>query len=139
MDLHGNTPPTPPSKVETAPPPLDERTQRLKDALHQRLKSNEGRLTGKPFDTDTLAEVVAVCLVAAEETGGSRGALLETLRPDPKPTGGFDPLWGSKTYELVVDRETQGIKCLRCERTSYHPEDVRHLYCGNCHEFHNES
>jgi hypothetical protein len=25
--------------------------------------------------------------------------------------------------------------CPACHRTSYHPEDVRHKYCGNCHEF----
>lgn len=28
------------------------------------------------------------------------------------------------------------IVCPRCGRTSYHPEDVRQRYCGNCHQFH---
>lgn len=25
--------------------------------------------------------------------------------------------------------------CPKCTRTSHHPEDVRHGYCGACHEF----
>lgn len=25
--------------------------------------------------------------------------------------------------------------CPRCSRTSHHPEDERHGYCGNCHDF----
>jgi hypothetical protein len=27
------------------------------------------------------------------------------------------------------------ITCPRCNMTSYHPEDIRHGYCGNCHAF----
>lgn len=30
---------------------------------------------------------------------------------------------------------TPSITCPVCERTSYHPEDVRQGYCGNCHAF----
>ena len=37
-------------------------------------------------------------------------------------------------YEIV--EEGQAIKCLTCGMTSWHPEDVRHRYCGNCHVFH---
>ena len=28
------------------------------------------------------------------------------------------------------------ITCPQCGRTSYHPQDIRHMYCGNCHQFH---
>ena len=28
------------------------------------------------------------------------------------------------------------IQCLKCDRKSYHPEDIRQKYCGNCHVFH---
>lgn len=28
------------------------------------------------------------------------------------------------------------ITCPRCQRTSYHPEDIRQRYCGHCHAFH---
>jgi hypothetical protein len=28
------------------------------------------------------------------------------------------------------------ITCPKCHLTSYHPEDVRQRYCGNCHQFH---
>lgn len=30
------------------------------------------------------------------------------------------------------------ITCPECGMTSHHPEDVRHRYCGRCHQFHNE-
>lgn len=43
-----------------------------------------------------------------------------------------------KTYQIVKspDGKQEGIKCLVCGMTSYHPKDVEELYCGNCHEFH---
>ncbi len=39
-----------------------------------------------------------------------------------------------KTYEIIEDGKA--IKCLNCGLTSWHPKDVQHRYCGNCHEFH---
>jgi hypothetical protein len=27
------------------------------------------------------------------------------------------------------------ITCPKCGMTSYHPEDVKQGYCGNCHDF----
>jgi hypothetical protein len=27
------------------------------------------------------------------------------------------------------------FQCPKCKKTSHHPEDERHGYCGNCHEF----
>lgn len=27
------------------------------------------------------------------------------------------------------------ITCTQCWMTSYHPDDVKHGYCGNCHSF----
>ena len=30
------------------------------------------------------------------------------------------------------------ITCPFCKRVSYHPEDVRHRYCGACHRFHDD-
>ena len=29
-----------------------------------------------------------------------------------------------------------GIKCRKCGLTSWNENDVRALYCGNCHKFH---
>lgn len=39
-------------------------------------------------------------------------------------------------FELVETNGQQGIKCLDCGLTSYHPKDIEHKYCGNCHKFH---
>ena len=115
---------------------LDERTQALKDAMLTRLRQHEGRLSGRPFDTDCMAEVVALCLMALQDAGGLLGPLKERLRPDPRKVGGFDPLWGTKTYELVMDRGQPGIRCLRCNNVSFHPKDIENRFCGHCDEFH---
>jgi protein-arginine kinase activator protein McsA len=39
-----------------------------------------------------------------------------------------------ETYRITEDGKA--IICLLCGRTSYNFEDVRRLYCGNCHRFH---
>jgi anaerobic ribonucleoside-triphosphate reductase len=31
--------------------------------------------------------------------------------------------------------DAQGFTCPRCGRTSYHPDDRRHGYCGACHDW----
>jgi len=43
-------------------------------------------------------------------------------------------------YQIITDDKGNAvaIKCLQCGMTSYHPEDVRHHYCGNCHVFHDD-
>lgn len=46
-----------------------------------------------------------------------------------------DPALGVR-YRLLD--EGQAIDCLRCGMISYHPEDVRHRYCGHCHRFHHD-
>jgi ribosomal protein L37E len=43
---------------------------------------------------------------------------------------------GGPTYEIA--KEGKGIKCLRCERTSWSSEDVKQKYCGACNAFHTE-
>lgn len=35
---------------------------------------------------------------------------------------------------LTINNQ-RGIRCMRCEITSYHPMDIEHLYCGKCHRF----
>lgn len=44
----------------------------------------------------------------------------------------------SKGYVFVVSERMhqKGIKCLTCNRTSYHPEDIKNLFCGFCNKFH---
>lgn len=42
----------------------------------------------------------------------------------------------NKTYEIM--NNGAAIKCSMCGLTSYHPDDVKHRYCGNCHLFHDD-
>lgn len=42
----------------------------------------------------------------------------------------------TRTYELVVEEQRTGIKCLVCGLVSWHPMDVLMLYCGKCHRWH---
>jgi hypothetical protein len=39
-----------------------------------------------------------------------------------------------KTYRI----DGKSITCLLCGLTSHNPNDVRYLYCGNCHVFHED-
>lgn len=36
---------------------------------------------------------------------------------------------------LVADGSATAFTCPRCGRTSHHPQDVEHGYCGACHDF----
>jgi hypothetical protein len=47
---------------------------------------------------------------------------------------GKPPQAPERTYRVSADGKS--ITCLRCGLTSWHPEDVRQVYCGNCHRFH---
>jgi hypothetical protein len=42
---------------------------------------------------------------------------------------------------LIITRPNgaQGILCMTCGRASWHLEDVRQRYCGNCHVFHEDN
>lgn len=49
----------------------------------------------------------------------------------------------AKSYELGAGCSTNGscgewIKCLICNRTSYHPQDVKERYCSRCKRFHED-
>lgn len=106
-------------------------TEMLFQAFREELKSHKESLSGRPFNTDTLAEVLALCLSVYEKNRG------ELPKPSPpKKKSGFDPLWSQNSYELVEDRGVAGIRCTTCNHTSYHPEDVRNRYCGYCHSYH---
>ena len=46
-----------------------------------------------------------------------------------------------RTYIIRDDPRAisgQSIQCLICGRTSHHPDDVKHRYCGYCHRFHED-
>jgi hypothetical protein len=40
------------------------------------------------------------------------------------------------TYEIL--NHGKAIKCLRCNRISHNPNDIRERYCANCHVFHED-
>ena len=44
------------------------------------------------------------------------------------------------TYSLTRSSsgEPIAIQCLVCERTSYHPDDVKHRFCACCGVFHDD-
>ena len=46
-----------------------------------------------------------------------------------------------KQYQILLngDGVAHAIKCHTCGLTSYHPEDVRHRYCGKCNVFHEDA
>lgn len=39
-------------------------------------------------------------------------------------------------YHFVQGPHATGITCHACNKTSYHPQDVKERYCGGCHVFH---
>jgi hypothetical protein len=46
-----------------------------------------------------------------------------------------------QTYIILVGAtptDPPAIKCLICERVSYHPKDISERYCGFCHRFHDD-
>jgi len=47
-------------------------------------------------------------------------------------------LYGGPVIRFVVLNEGQAIKCLTCEHTSWHPEDVKQRFCGYCKVFHDD-
>lgn len=44
-----------------------------------------------------------------------------------------------QTCELVIVDGFRGIKCLRCGKTSFHPQDIYQRYCARCNRFHDEA
>lgn len=38
----------------------------------------------------------------------------------------------------MIRIKKDSITCPQCQMTSYHPEDIKQKYCGNCHQFHSE-
>lgn len=43
------------------------------------------------------------------------------------------------TYKISRNEDNvERITCLICNMTSYHPQDIKHKYCGMCHDFHSQ-
>lgn len=40
------------------------------------------------------------------------------------------------TYEILTINDQQVIMCLVCGWSSYNTKDIKQLYCGHCHQWH---
>lgn len=67
-----------------------------------------------------------------------RAAWLKAMSPEAQRTmAELFARMNGKPYAIIKSAGGQtGIKCFKCERTSYHPQDVAYKYCGHCHRFH---
>lgn len=54
------------------------------------------------------------------------------LQPGPSP----DP--DQNVWDFLDGKPEPSIECPQCGMRSYHPMDVLHKYCGNCHLFHDQ-
>ena len=43
-----------------------------------------------------------------------------------------------QTYDLGHKGRPASITCRLCNMTSYHPEDIKQMYCDHCHLFHDQ-
>lgn len=63
---------------------------------------------------------------SAPEDEARRAAIMLAGRADRTLSAGL-------TADAVARRWRSKVTCPVCGRTSWHPEDVRHGYCGACH------
>jgi hypothetical protein len=49
--------------------------------------------------------------------------------------GVYRDLLENKPVEVSGQDRSPSFTCPVCHLTSYHPEDIKNRYCGNCHEF----
>lgn len=52
--------------------------------------------------------------------------------PERDPDGWYEYLLG---VGAALAPARPSITCPRCGRTSYHPDDIAHGYCGACHDW----
>jgi hypothetical protein len=57
-------------------------------------------------------------------------------------TGGLNE---GRTYEIIVMAEhkalkrLEGMRCFKCGRVTYDPNDLRNRYCPSCQVFHDDA
>jgi hypothetical protein len=79
---------------------------------------------GAPAHLEPLYRKIQSMLKADGETR----RVVATLRR----RGSIEPA----SYRISADGKS--ITCLRCALTSHNINDVREVYCGNCHHFHHD-
>ncbi len=63
-------------------------------------------------------------------------AILEAKKPVDETTHVYAEAMRYCARDLRASlraKETPSITCPRCKKTSYHPLDIEHRYCGFCH------
>lgn len=48
----------------------------------------------------------------------------------------LDDLEKKLNPQYIISGDGKSINCLTCGMESYHPNDVKYKYCGNCNKFH---
>lgn len=43
---------------------------------------------------------------------------------------------GPHKFQISEDAAGRCMTCRKCGRTSHNENDIKHRYCGHCHEFH---
>ena len=64
-------------------------------------------------------------------------AMFGRPKPGARTAAGHEQARASAFFALLYGQKPH-ITCPQCHLTSYHREDVRQRFCGNCHEFHED-
>ncbi len=86
------------------------------------------RLSSKSYTLGDDTMDVVVVWKQDETELALNDAGTELVRADPP-----------KRPDCALGDRGQAITCMECGKTSYNLNDVKHLYCGNCHRFHGSS
>jgi hypothetical protein len=49
---------------------------------------------------------------------------------------GYDVILPYEAFDILSHAEGIAIRCRTCGMISHNQNDVRNLYCGKCHKFH---
>lgn len=85
------------------------------------------------FELTSLIFICPTCQSATETITASDVGITEAQKaaaqePDWRPD---TKRWGG----VRAGENAPSITCPQCRKTSYHPKDIEHGYCGYCHEY----
>jgi hypothetical protein len=98
----------------------------LQDLANEYVKRAQAALegaVGRALGSEEVRAAIGAAVAREVQT-----ALQGLAVPDPEPAPPPDPA------REEAPKQPASYTCPKCGRTSYHPKDVEHRYCGNCHE-----